>query len=271
MRDAWRRILILARKDADEVLRQPGLILPALAMVVGLSAPGLFLLLVAPAMLGEPLADADVVEAAKAAAAQLPGIGRLTREGQAQALILQQFLMFGLLVPVMGSLSLAAQGIIGEKQARSLEPLLTTPLTVSELLLAKVLTPFALSMLLLASTHLLYLVCMLVWGEPDVWRTLFGPRTLLLYLLLGPLISLVSLLTAAIVSSRVNDARTAQQLGGFLALPVTAIFVTQLAGQFLIGVGALLAIAAILVCANILLVWVGVRVFQRETILTRWK
>jgi ABC-2 type transport system permease protein len=73
------------------------------------------------------------------------------------------------------------------------------------------------------------------------------------------------------VSSRVNDARTAQQLGGFLALPISALFVAQLAGQFLLGVGALLATALVLVAVNAALLWVGVRVFQRETILMRWR
>jgi ABC-2 type transport system permease protein len=271
MPSAWSRISALARKDADEVRQQPGLILPAVAMIVGLSLPAFFLLLVAPRLLGEPLADSDFAEAAAAMAAQLPELGRLTLEGQAQAFILQQFLTFSLLVPVLGSLSLAAQAIVGEKQARSLEPLLTTPITVAELLVAKVLTPFVLSMVLLAATHLLYVSAMLAWGEPGVWTTLFWPRTLLLYLLLGPLLSLTALLTAAIVSSRVNDARTAQQLGGFLALPVSALFVAQLAGQFLLGVAALLVTALVLASVNVVLLWIGVRVFQRETILTRWR
>ena len=118
---------------------------------------------------------------------------------------------------------------------------------------------------------LLYVAAMLVWGEPGVWRTLFWPRTLVLFLLLGPLVSMTALLTAAIVSSRVNDARTAQQIGGFLALPLTALFVAQLAGQFLLGVSALLMTAGMLVVINLVLLWVGVRVFQRETILVRWR
>jgi ABC-2 type transport system permease protein len=271
MPSAWSRVATLARKDAGEVRQQPGLIVPAVAMVVGLALPAFFLLLVAPRVLGEPLADSDFAVAAGELTEQVPGLARLTLEGQAQAFILQQFLMFSLLVPVLGSLSLASQGIVSEKQAKSLEPLLTTPITVPELLVAKVLTPFVLSMLLLVATHLLYATAMLAWGEPGVWRTLFWPRTLFLFLLLGPLVSLTALLTAAIVSSRVNDARTAQQLGGFLALPISALFVAQLAGQFLLGVAALLVTALVLVMVNAVLLWIGVKVFQRETILTRWR
>lgn len=271
MSSRWTRIAALAGKDAAEVRQQPGIVIPAIAMVVGLSLPALFLLLVAPRAFEEPLADSDFAEAAATLVGQLPGLALLSREGQAQAFVLQQFLTFSLLVPVMGALSLASNAIVGEKLARSLEPLLMTPLSVLELLVGKVLTPFVLAMALLAGTYAIHLGAMLAWGEPGVWRTLFWPRTLLLFLLLGPLVSLTALLTAAIVSSRVNDARSAQQLGGFLALPITALFVAQLAGQFLLGVGALLLTATVLVGANVILFWVGVRVFQRETILMRWR
>jgi ABC-2 type transport system permease protein len=179
--------------------------------------------------------------------------------------------MFSLMAPVIGSLTLAAQALIGEKQSRALEPLLATPVTTAELLLGKVLTPFALAVALLALTFLLYLAGLAAFGEPGVWRTLFWPRTLVLFLLVGPLAALTALGLAAIVSSRVNDARTAQQLGAFLALPLTAVFIAQLTGQFLLGASALLVTLAALGVVNAVLLWLGVRVFQRETILTRWK
>lgn len=271
MGDRWRRMRAIARKDAEEVRSQPALLLPAAAMVLGLAIPALVVLLAIPRLTGESLAEAGFTDAGDAAAAMGFEAGRLTDEGLAQAFLLQQFLVFSLLVPIMGSLSLASQGIIGEKQARALEPLLATPIRTGELLAGKVMTPFALSMALLAATFLLYLVAMRVWGQPGVWLTLLGPRTLLPFLVLGPLVSLMGLLAAAIISSRVNDARTAQQWGGLLVLPLTALFVVQLTGQFLLGMGALLVTALVLAGACAVLLAVGVRVFQRETILMRWK
>ena len=41
--------------------------------------------------------------------------------------------------------------------------------------------------------------------------------------LVGPLSALVALQLALIISSRVNDARTAQQFGVLIVLPLTAI------------------------------------------------
>ena len=271
MPSRWGRISAIVRKDADEIGRQPGLILPAVAMVLGLSFPAFLLLVITPRLTGESLADSEFAESAAAAMAMLPGLNALDSAGQAQAFVLQHFLMFSLIVPVLGSLSLAAQAVIGEKQARALEPLLATPLTTAELLVAKAVAPFVLSMLLLLATFCLYLVGMALWGEPRVWQTMFWPRTLLMYGMLGPLVSWTALMLAAIVSSRVNDARTAQQLGAFIILPITGLFVGQLVGQFLLGIPALLLTALAIVLANVALTWVGVRVFQRETILMRWR
>jgi ABC-2 type transport system permease protein len=123
----------------------------------------------------------------------------------------------------------------------------------------------------MGAAYLLHLGVLLALGEPGVWRSLFWPRTLLLFLVLGPAVSLTALLLAAIVSSRVSDARSAQQLGGLLVLPITGLFVAQLAGQFLLGTGTIQLTAAGVMVLNLLLLWVGIRVFQRDTILMRWK
>jgi ABC-2 type transport system permease protein len=110
-----------------------------------------------------------------------------------------------------------------------------------------------------------------LFGEPGVWRTLFGPKTLVLYLLVAPLATFSALLLAAIASSRVNDPRSAQQVSMILVLPLMGLFVAQMAGRFLLGVGALLLVAAPLAVAAVGLLWAGVKVFDRETILMRWK
>jgi ABC-2 type transport system permease protein len=87
---------------------------------------------------------------------------------------------------------------------------------------------------------------------------------------LVPLICLFSVLLGIIVSSRVNDARTAQQIGGFVVIPIIAIAVAQFFGgqatftmqQVLIGnlvVSAMIGLALV----------IGSWAFDRETIITR--
>ena len=89
--------------------------------------------------------------------------------------------------------------------------------------------------------------------------------------MVGPLIELATLLVSVVVSSRANDPRSAQQLTSLLILPITVVFIAQLMGAFVIPVAALLLAALGLLITNAILLAVGVRVFHRETILTRWR
>ena len=90
-------------------------------------------------------------------------------------------------------------------------------------------------------------------------------------LLLAPLAALAALQLAVCVSSRVNDPRSAQQIGALIVLPLAGLLVLQLTGAVLLTLGTILIIAAGLALFDILLLWIGIRVFERETILTRWR
>lgn len=73
-----------------------------------------------------------------------------------------------------------------------------------------------------------------------------------------------------IVSSRVNDIRAAQQLGGLVVLPLVFIVIfastsAQLSIFLAVGVSVGLAIA------DVALFFLSKATFQREEILTKWK
>lgn len=174
-------------------------------------------------------------------------------------------------MPIVAAMSLATHSVIGEKQAKALEPILATPISTMELLAAKVATPFLFALILSWSAAALYAGGTIIFGEPGVWSAIVSPRFLLLFGVLGPLVELASLLLSVIVSSRSADPRSAQQITALLILPVTALFVAQLMGVFVIGGGVLILGSLACVLLNAILLWVGVQVFQRESILTRWK
>ena len=186
-------------------------------------------------------------------------------------MVFHQFALLLLLVPVVAATALATHAVVGEKQAKALEPLLATPISTKELLAAKTLTPFVFALSLTWLSAALYVAGIAAFGEPGVWRVVLGMRTLVLFVILGPLVELAALQVSVITSSRAHDPRSAQQLTALLILPITAVFVAQLIGAFVIPAPALLLGGAVLLALNALLLWVGVRVFQRETILTRWR
>lgn len=268
---SWTRIGAIARKDVAELRHRPGTLVPPILLMVAAILPAFVVTIFGPAWSGERLDDGELASAARVAAARLPALAALTGLAQVQAFLFQQFLLLWLTVPVAGSMTLAAQSVIGEKQARTLEPLLVTPLKTPELLVAKALTPLMVS----AALHLLGLalyIAGIVWlAEPGVAGAFVNPSSLLLLFAVAPLVTLLSLLLAVILSSRVNDPRSAQQLGALIILPITGLFVAQLFRGILVGAGALIVAIAVLVLLNAIALAVGVRVFDRERILLAWK
>jgi hypothetical protein len=100
---------------------------------------------------------------------------------------------------------------------------------------------------------------------------MLGLRTALLVLLVGPAAALVSLQAALVVSSRVNDARTAQQVGVLIILPLTGLLVAQFTGTVWLSPLAIGLIGSALLALWVVLVLASAALFERESILTRWR
>jgi ABC-2 type transport system permease protein len=73
------------------------------------------------------------------------------------------------------------------------------------------------------------------------------------------------------VSSRVTEPRVAEQLSAVVILPLLALFFGQIAGLFLISRQLVILFALVVAVLDALMINLAVRLFQRETILTRWK
>ena len=76
---------------------------------------------------------------------------------------------------------------------------------------------------------------------------------------------------AIMVSSRVTDPRVAEQTSAVIIVPLLAVLFGQIAGLVVINLTFMLAAIAILVLIDAGVTILGVRLFQRETILTKWK
>ena len=188
----------------------------------------------------------------------------------AQAFIVLNFMAYFLLIPAMVPMAIATQSVIGEKTARSLEPQLATPLEVSELIVGKALSAAAPAVVGTWGVFLLYGFVNGAIADPALTNLIFNDVWKVAMLTLVPLICLLSVLLGIIVSSRVSDARTAQQIGGFIVIPVIAVAVAGFFSgqasfsmeQVLIGdlvVGFLVGVALV----------IGNWIFDREAILTR--
>lgn len=187
------------------------------------------------------------------------------------AFTLQQFLITYLILPGYIPLAIASYSIVGEKQTRSLEAVLATPVRTGELLAGKSIAALLPGVI---GAWIAYGVMVAMVGA-ILGTRLVGvvtePTWLAAVFALGPAVGLVSVAAGVIVSSRVNDARTAQQIGGVILLPVIALIVVQAVGAFVVDGPVYLGLAVIVGLVGLGLIRLGALVFGRESILTRWK
>jgi ABC-type Na+ efflux pump permease subunit len=268
-----KRILALVAKDFAELRHSPGIFVPAVLTGAGAILYPFVIAVIIPAVTGERLSDSSDFEIAELFNRTEPGIRGLSAEGAIQAFIFQQALALLVgITTVTGGMSVAAHSVIGEKQARTLEPLLATPLRTGELLAAKVISAAVPGVVLTICCFVTYVALIAVFAEPAVWTALLTPRSLGLVFLIGPLAALLGLQLAVCASSRVNDPRSAQQLGAVvLIIPVGVLQVAQFVGGVILTVPLLLAIGGVLTAGNLLVLRVAVSLFDRESILIRWK
>lgn len=266
---SWARIAALLRKEGAELRVTPGVLVAPLFMLLAALAIPVVTALVLPGVFDEPLDDArDLVELARRHGG--PDLDRLGDAASVQALLLQQFLPLLALVPVAGAMTLVTTSLVGEKQARTLEPLLATPVTAFELLAAKTLSALAVALTLLGLGFAMLVGAAVVAGEPGVAATLVSASSLALIAGVAPAASLVALTLGAIVSTRAKDARSAQQAGVFVVVPLVAAFIAGLNGALVLTTTRLIWAAVALVAVAAVLAVIAVRLFDRERVLTDW-
>jgi ABC-2 type transport system permease protein len=173
-----------------------------------------------------------------------------------------------LVVPVVLPPVIAAYSVVGERDQGTLEPVLTTPVRASELLLGKAVATFLPSVGLAYAIYLVILISIRLGAAHVVSRVAFHPPELLAQLLFIPLLALWSIWVGIGISSRATDVRVAQQLATLSSLPLLA-FTSLISFQVItpsvqLAIGLALALLAIDVAG-----WrIVARLFDRERLIT---
>lgn len=186
--------------------------------------------------------------------------------------LLNAFSYFYIILAYILPNTLASYSILGEKIEQSLEPLLATPTTDSELLLGKTMTSFLPCVGIIYAGSIIFMVLSDLLSYTTVGYLFFPNWSMAFILLLAvPLSSILSIQLNVIISSRVNDVRTANQLGMILFIPFIAIYLLLETSVVSLNVINLLAISVILLAADAVLFYINKATFNRDAILTKWK
>jgi ABC-2 type transport system permease protein len=201
----------------------------------------------------------------------IPSLQGLTLQEYAQAVAGTTFSNLYMLLPTIVPSVIAAFGIIGEKNNHTLEPVLATPVRTWQLLTGKILSALLPAVIVTWISGGLFIAELAIFTDARVVAHVVTAGWLTLFIVGTPLIGLIAVALMTVISSRVNDTRTAQTLSVWGVIPVVGLILGELSGQFELTVLVAGIATAILIPLALLLTWGAAQLFQRETILTRWK
>jgi len=186
--------------------------------------------------------------------------------------LLDAFAFFFVIIAAIIPTAIASYAIVGEKVQKSLEPLLATPTSDSEILLGKSLAAFLPSIGATWAGGVIFMLLMDWFTVGNLGYNYYPSWAMAAGLLVAvPLASVLSIELSVIVSSRVNDVRTAQQLGSLMVIPFAGIYVGGELSLIALDLNTLLEISAVIALFDVALFFLARATFRREEILTKWK
>ena len=244
------------------------LLLPLVAILLPLLLLAMLPVLLQQAQTGQDVAISMLLETV----ARDSSLRGTTPEERMARFLMRDLTMFYLLMPIVLSASAAALALVREKEQRTLEPILATPIRNRDLLLAK-LTAAVVPALLITWAAFLAGSLMTMLGSWWTVDAIILPTSgnLVGLLLLAPAMSVVAALLALRVSARFTDVPGAMQFTGLVVVPATLIMVALLGRPAmmwpLVGLGGTILLGGV----AFWLFRMNLRKFAREEILTKWK
>ena len=176
--------------------------------------------------------------------------------------------MLLLIVPIAIPPVIAAYSVVGERDQGTLEPVLTSPVRASELLLGKAAAAFVPSVALAYAVYFIVAISIRVGAAHVVSAVVWHTPQLLAQILFTPLLASWAIWVGIGISTRAGDVRVAQQLATLAGLPLLG-FTSLISFQLItpsvpLAIGLALALLAVDVAA-----WrVVSRLFDRERLIT---
>ncbi|MBN9683345.1 MULTISPECIES: ABC transporter permease subunit [unclassified Corallococcus] len=176
-----------------------------------------------------------------------------------------------LVMPVFIPILIASQSVAGEKERRTLEPLLASPVSAAELVAGKCLAALVPAVVLTWVAFALFCVGVdwVAWplvGAPLMPNALWGFGVFVL----APLFAFFGNGVAVLISARVSEARMAQQLSALVVLPLVGLVGGQVAGVLKAGMGYYAIQGGVVVVLDVILLAASIRFLDRERLVSRW-
>lgn len=170
-----------------------------------------------------------------------------------------------LLIPVMASSVIAANSFVGEKERKTMESLLYTPISTTSIFIGKLLSALIPSLLISFVTALLYGIFINLSAYPLFGELIFPTwNWVLLLLWVIPPLSLAIIFLNVFISAKVDTFQAAYQIGGAAVLPFLALITSQVTGVLILSPLVLFVLGAVLILLDIFLIRMSTHWSSRE-------
>lgn len=262
-----RSLWALVRRDLLTLAGSTTTALPLLLLPLVVFAGLPLLAASAPQAVNLPVSDLDRLMTSLPVTPEL-----LTADPDAQlSYVLLVYLLAPMLliVPVMVTAVAAAGSIAGERERRTLELLLLSPVTDRQLALAKTLGAWLPAVVITVVGSVLYQVVATLALADLGLRPFPNVLWTVLMLWVAPALAAAALGAIVVVSARAKSFQDAMQLGGVLVLPLVGVAVAQATGVLTLGVPMLVASGALLWLLAAVLLRAGAHALERDRLSVR--
>jgi len=269
------KVILIFKKDWREIRRNWQILLPIFVIPFMISVLLPMFILSTPSIISMPASSLAGIENLMK---NLPKNIQTEIKGMniQQALIyimLQYFIApFFLVIPIMVSDVIASDSFAGEKERKTIEALLATPISDDELFMGKVLVAFIPAVIATTVSFLLYSFVVDLYSLRLLNGKLILPNLtwLLLVFCLSPTVALTSIGLTVTISTKVKGFREAQQISAGITIPILFMLIFgQVMGIVILGPQMIVFLTISFLVANFFLFSIGISLFGREEILSK--
>ena len=165
------------------------------------------------------------------------------------------FPAYFLIIPIMCSGIIGASSFVGEKEHKTMETLLYTPISMDQLLRAKILGVFIPSYIITLLSFIAFGTIINIGGFVYFGGLIFPDiKWIITILWISPAISLLSLTLTVMVSAKSKTFQEAQQVSGILVLPIILLLIGQITGVIMLNNLIMLIAGAVLLILDYILI-----------------
>jgi ABC-type transport system involved in multi-copper enzyme maturation permease subunit len=177
-------------------------------------------------------------------------------------------LLYMLVIPVTMPSVVCAYSVVGEREQGTLEPVLSTPISREEFLIAKALAAFVPTVVVAYAVFGIFLAMATLFAHPLIVSAIYSGSHVLVQFLFTPLLAGWAIWVGIAVSTRSTDVRVAQQLSVLGSVPPLVIVALMSLNVISESTALAVGLAAALLAFDLLAWRVVASMFDRERLVT---